>query len=167
MTFYLWKMMWMHLQKVISTKIFKMSRIHNNGKYRDYCTVKSRRVQFGTHTWCRLTLCQHGVLISVQWVNKEFYEFRTSGQILCLDRRLVHKLKNFTVEKWINIFFFYNIYLSPGLREGCPSYSRSLQHSKENIQHFQHNIFRHCLLFLCLISAILGGSKLIRIQNTG
>jgi hypothetical protein len=29
------------------------------------------------------------------------------------------------------------IYLSLGLHKGCPSYRRSLQPSKENIQHFK------------------------------
>jgi hypothetical protein len=42
-------------------------------------------------------------------------------------------------EFYINIFFLKNCnYLSPGLPKGRPSYRRSLQPSKENIQHYQN-----------------------------
>jgi hypothetical protein len=42
------------------------------------------------------------------------------------------------IYSWI-IFFISKIaiYLSLGLQKGCPSYRRSLQSSKENIQHFK------------------------------
>ncbi len=50
------------------------------------------------------------------------------------------------------IFFSIKIYLSPGLHKGRPSYRRSLQPSKENIQHFKtwkfFTFFYFCVSFL-------------------
>jgi hypothetical protein len=48
-------------------------------------------------------------------------------------------LKKITAEKKINFFLDQKkiIYLSQGLHKGRPSYRRSLQPSKENIQHFK------------------------------
>jgi hypothetical protein len=44
-----------------------------------------------------------------------------------------------TAKKFVYIFFLSKIaiYLSLGLHKGRPSYRRSLQPSKENIQHFK------------------------------
>jgi hypothetical protein len=48
----------------------------------------------------------------------------------------------FTGEKKFDIFLSkITIYLSLGLHKGRPSYSRSLQPSKENIQHFKTSNF--------------------------
>jgi hypothetical protein len=52
---------------------------------------------------------------------------------------MTKKWKNITAEKQNLIFFGSKIaiYLSLGLHKGRPSYMRSLQPSKENIQHFK------------------------------
>jgi hypothetical protein len=47
------------------------------------------------------------------------------------------KMKKFTAEIFLNTESKIAIFLSLGLRKGCPSYRRSLQPSKENIQHFK------------------------------
>jgi hypothetical protein len=51
---------------------------------------------------------------------------------------MTKNLKKITAE---NFFFFFisktAIYLSLGLHKVCPSYRRSLQYSKEAIQHFK------------------------------
>jgi hypothetical protein len=49
------------------------------------------------------------------------------------------KLKKYTAEKFIYIFFGSKIaiYFFLALYKGRPSYRRSLQPSKENIQHFK------------------------------
>ncbi len=80
------------------------------------------------------------------------------------------------ISSW-NFFFQSKIatFLSLGLNKGCPSYSRSRQPSKENIQHFKTcnlNFF----LFLWVIFALLDPDPLtwlnpdpirIRSRNTG
>jgi hypothetical protein len=46
--------------------------------------------------------------------------------------------KKFTADKKLNFFASKNtIYITLGLYKGRPSYRRSLQLSKENIQHFK------------------------------
>ncbi len=51
---------------------------------------------------------------------------------------------------WIRIHFFkIAIYLSLGLRKGRPSYRRSLQPSKENIQHLKWNILTFFYFCFC------------------
>jgi hypothetical protein len=47
------------------------------------------------------------------------------------------KCKKFTAEKNYIIYINNCIYLSLGLHKGRPSYTRSIQSSKENIQHFK------------------------------
>jgi hypothetical protein len=49
---------------------------------------------------------------------------------------MTKKIKKFTAEKKI-LGSKTTIYLSIGLHKGRPSYRRSLQSSKENIQHFK------------------------------
>jgi hypothetical protein len=53
---------------------------------------------------------------------------------------MTKKLYNFTVEKNSISIFKIAIYLSLSLHEGCPSNRRSLETSKENIQHLKHII---------------------------
>ncbi len=57
------------------------------------------------------------------------------------------------------IFFFFwsktAIYLSLGLHKVCPSYRRSLQLSKESIQHFKTWTFTNIFLLLWVIFALL------------
>jgi hypothetical protein len=65
--------------------------------------------------------------------------------------------KKITAENFLYIFFLSKtaIYLSLGLHKVCPSYRRSLQFSKEAIQHFKTWTFtNHCLL-LRVIFALL------------
>jgi hypothetical protein len=52
---------------------------------------------------------------------------------------MTKNLKKFTAEKKLNFFGGSKptIYLSQGHHKGRPSYRRSLQLSKENIQHFK------------------------------
>ncbi len=50
------------------------------------------------------------------------------------------KLKKFTAEILLYIKNYSTIYLSLGLNKSHPSYKRSFQLSKENIQHFKHEI---------------------------
>jgi hypothetical protein len=51
---------------------------------------------------------------------------------------ITKNVKNFTAEEKIKFFVSKTtIYLSLGLHKGFPSYRRSLQPSKENIQHFK------------------------------
>jgi hypothetical protein len=57
-----------------------------------------------------------------------------------------------------NFFFFWSktaIYLSLGLHKVCPSYRRSLQLSKEAIQHFKTWAFTKNVLLLLVIFALL------------
>jgi hypothetical protein len=59
---------------------------------------------------------------------------------------------------WIFFFFFFSktaIYLSLGLHKVCPSYRRSLQLSKEAIQHFKTWTFTNFFLLLWVIFALL------------
>ncbi len=60
--------------------------------------------------------------------------------------------KKFTAEKKFNFFCIKNYSLSLGLHKRRPSYKRSLQLSKENIQHFKTwnfvNLFYFCGSFL-------------------
>ncbi len=59
------------------------------------------------------------------------------------------KFNKITAEKKFNIFLIKNCkYLSPGLLKGRPSYRRSLQLSKQNIQHFKL-IFFYFVGHLC------------------
>jgi hypothetical protein len=46
------------------------------------------------------------------------------------------------------LFWWFAIYLSLGLHKGCPSYRRSLQPSKEKIQHFKR--WKFCPFFFFL-----------------
>jgi hypothetical protein len=57
------------------------------------------------------------------------------------------KIEKITAEKKINLFFGpkTTIYLSLGLHKGRPSYRRSLQPSKKNIQHFK--TWKFCTFF--------------------
>ncbi len=66
------------------------------------------------------------------------------------------QLKQITVEKNFDIFLIkIAIYLSLGLCKGSPSYRRSLQHTKENIQHCITWNFLFFILFLWVIFALL------------
>ncbi len=77
------------------------------------------------------------------------------------------------------IYFFWSktaIYLSLGLHKVCPSYRRSLQLSKEAIQHFKTWFFTNFFLPLWVIfcppgsgstDPIESGSNPIRIRNPG
>ncbi len=64
--------------------------------------------------------------------------------------------KKITAEKFFFLFFTKTaIYLSLGLHKVCPSYRRSLQLSKEAIQHFKTWTFTHFCLLLWVIFALL------------
>ncbi len=65
--------------------------------------------------------------------------------------------KKITAEKFFLIFFWSKtaIYLSLGLHKVCPSYRRSLQLSKEAIQHFKTWTFTKNFLLLWVIFALL------------
>ncbi len=67
------------------------------------------------------------------------------------------KLKKNYSWKFLFIFFWSKtaIYLSLGLRKVCPSYRRSLQFSKEAIQHFKTWTFKKNCLLLWVIFALL------------
>ncbi len=63
---------------------------------------------------------------------------------------------NITAENKFDIFLIKNCnLLFPGLIKGRPSYRRSLQPSKENIQHFETWKFWTFFLFLWVIFALL------------
>jgi hypothetical protein len=69
-------------------------------------------------------------------------------------------------EKFITVFFFLikiAIYLSLGLHKGRLSYKRSLQPSKENIQHFKK---RNCFPFFYICGTFLPSWIRIRLQLT-
>jgi hypothetical protein len=56
--------------------------------------------------------------------------------------------KKFTAEKKKKFLSKATIYLSLCLHKGCPSYRRSLQPSKENIQHLKHEIKKKKTFFV-------------------
>jgi len=66
--------------------------------------------------------------------------------------------KKNTAEEFFLLFFFWSktaIYLSLGLHKVCPSYRRSLQLSKEAIQHFKTWTLTNFFLLLWVIFALL------------
>jgi hypothetical protein len=62
-----------------------------------------------------------------------------------------NRKKILQLENFFSFFSKTTIYLSVGLHKGRPSYKRSLQFSKENIQHFKINFF----LLLWVIFALV------------
>jgi hypothetical protein len=70
-------------------------------------------------------------------------------------------IKNLTIYSWIFLMSKIAIYVSLDIHKGHPSYTRSLQPSKENMQHFH-------LIFLWVIFALVDPDPFrIRIRNTG
>ncbi len=63
--------------------------------------------------------------------------------------------RKFTAEKNLTFFDQTTIYLSLGLHKGRPSYRRSLQLAKENIQHFKTRNFLIFILLLWFTFALL------------
>ncbi len=63
--------------------------------------------------------------------------------------------KNLSEKKFVFFWSKIAFYLSLGFRNGRPSYRRSLQPSKENIQHFRKWNLLTFFLFLCAIFALL------------
>ncbi len=73
--------------------------------------------------------------------------------------------KKITAEKKIKFFFYQTaIYLSLGLHKVCPSYRRSLQLSKEAIQHFTKHELLQIFLLLWVIFALLDPDPLTRLN---
>ncbi len=70
---------------------------------------------------------------------------------------MTKKWKKITAENFFIIFFWSKtaIYLSLGLHKVCPSYRRSLQFSKEAIQHFIKWTFTNYCLLLWVIFVLL------------
>jgi hypothetical protein len=121
----------------------------------------------------RLWLWNAVLWIRIQWIRIRIQHFKW----------IRIRIQGFEEKKynWNFVFFFWSkiaIYLSLGLHKGRPSYRRSLQPSKENIQHIKrwNLLFNNCFLFLCAIFALLDpdpdpGTPLnpdpIRILNIG
>ncbi len=84
--------------------------------------------------YCRCKyLCFRSVLILIIWFGSESSILGWIPIRIRIQGFDDQKLKKFTAG---NIFWI-KIYLSQGLHKGFPSYRRSLQPSKENIQHFK------------------------------
>ncbi len=100
------------------------------------------------------------------WIRIHFFRIRIQSLMLETNtdpdpiRR--HGFNDQKLEKnysWNFFFFFFlsktAIYLSLGLHKVCPSYRRSLQFSKEAIQHFKTWTFTNYCLLLWVIFALL------------
>ncbi len=127
-------------------------------------------------SWAELWIRMHWIRIRIRIRIQLFMWIRIRIRIQGFDDQ---KLKKKMQQKSFCLSFFRSIiaiYLSLGLYKGRPSYSRSLQSSKENIQHFKKNkIYQLFFLRLRVIFALLNpypdwGTPLdpdpIRIHNT-